>query len=101
MQPPDRDGGALATGLIISSEIGILATSAVRQLSAADQQKVEILRALARDAEIIIMDEPTARLSAAETSGLRSTVRALAAGGRTVGDVVAAIERLTGAQSGA
>jgi simple sugar transport system ATP-binding protein/ribose transport system ATP-binding protein len=48
------------------------------------QQQVEILRALARDARLIVMDEPTARLSAAEAEKLHATVRALAAGGRSV-----------------
>ena len=49
-----------------------------------EQQQVEILRALARDARLIVMDEPTARLSAAEAEKLHATVRALAAGGRSV-----------------
>jgi simple sugar transport system ATP-binding protein/ribose transport system ATP-binding protein len=56
----------------------------VRQLSPHDQQKVEILRALARDASFVIMDEPTARLSADETLSLRQTVRSLAEAGHTI-----------------
>ncbi len=56
----------------------------VRQLSPHDQQKVEILRALARDSSFIIMDEPTARLSADETLSLRRTVRSLAETGHTI-----------------
>ena len=32
-------------------------------LRTADQQKVEILRALCRNAELIVMDEPAAALS--------------------------------------
>jgi ABC-type sugar transport system ATPase subunit len=56
----------------------------VRQLSPHDQQKVEILRALARDSRFIIMDEPTARLSADETLSLRHTVRSLADAGHTI-----------------
>ena len=56
----------------------------VRQLSPHDQQKVEILRALARDSSFIIMDEPTARLSADETLSLRRTVRSLADAGHTI-----------------
>lgn len=50
----------------------------------ADQQKVEILRALARGASVIIMDEPTAALSAIDTELLHGIVRQLAASGRTV-----------------
>ena len=50
----------------------------------AEQQKVEILRALARDAELIVMDEPTAALGAEETAQLHEIVRSLAGAGRTV-----------------
>ncbi len=64
--------------------IRVPATALVRELSPHDQQKVEILRALARDARFVVMDEPTARLSADETVSLRRTVRALADAGRTI-----------------
>jgi ABC-type sugar transport system ATPase subunit len=70
--------------LVEQSGIGVPGDALVRQLSPHDQQKVEILRALARDARFIVMDEPTARLSADETLSLRRTVRALAAAGRTI-----------------
>jgi len=57
---------------------------AIGAMPVAQQQQVEILRALARDARLIVMDEPTARLSAAEAEKLHATVRSLAAGGRSV-----------------
>ncbi len=50
----------------------------------ADQQKVELLRALARDASIIVMDEPTAALGAADLPVFYGIVRSLVAEGRTV-----------------
>ncbi|MBO0775275.1 MAG: sugar ABC transporter ATP-binding protein [Actinobacteria bacterium] len=53
-------------------------------LRTADQQKVEILRALARDAELIVMDEPTAALSQPDVARLHQVIRDLAAGGTTV-----------------
>jgi ABC-type sugar transport system ATPase subunit len=56
----------------------------VGALRTADQQKVEILRALARGASLIIMDEPTAALSAHDTELLHGVVRQLAASGHTV-----------------
>ena len=49
----------------------------VRDLSVADQQMVEIARALSMDARLIIMDEPTAALSATEVDRLLGLVRAL------------------------
>ncbi len=53
-------------------------------LRTADQQKVEIMRALARGASFIIMDEPTAALSGHDAELLHSVVRQLAESGRTV-----------------
>ena len=53
-------------------------------LRIAGQQEVEILRALSRAAEVVIMDEPTAALSGAETERLHEVVRALAAQGKTI-----------------
>jgi ribose transport system ATP-binding protein len=53
-------------------------------LRMADQQKVEILRAIARDARVIVMDEPTAPLAGDETERLLATVRSLAARGTAI-----------------
>jgi ABC-type sugar transport system ATPase subunit len=53
-------------------------------LRTADQQKVEILRALSRGASLIIMDEPTAALSRQDAERLHDVVRSLAKAGRTV-----------------
>jgi len=53
-------------------------------LRIADQQKVEIMRALSRDARLIVMDEPTAALSRPDVARLHEIVRRLAAAGTTV-----------------
>lgn len=53
-------------------------------LVTADQQKLEILRALSRDASTIIMDEPSAALSMHEVYALHGVIRSLAARGTTV-----------------
>ena len=52
----------------------------VGRLSIAEQQQVEVLRSLARDAELIVLDEPTASLSAREIERLHEIVRSLRAG---------------------
>jgi ABC-type uncharacterized transport system ATPase subunit len=53
-------------------------------LSVGEQQKVEILKALYRDVDILIMDEPTAVLAPAETDDLFKTLRSLVKEGRSV-----------------
>ncbi|HEY2508178.1 MAG TPA: sugar ABC transporter ATP-binding protein [Streptosporangiaceae bacterium] len=59
-------------------------TANAGRLRTADQQKLEILRALGRNAELIVMDEPTAALSRPDVATLHQIVRDLAAGGTTV-----------------
>jgi len=56
----------------------------MRGLSIADQQMVEIARALASDSRLIIMDEPTAPLTPREVATLFSIARRLRDEGRTI-----------------
>ncbi len=56
----------------------------VWQLSVGEQQRVEILKALYREARILILDEPTAVLTPQESEALFATLRTMAAEGRTV-----------------
>ena len=53
-------------------------------LSVGEQQKVEILKALYRDVDILIMDEPTAVLAPTEIDDLFKTLRSLVKDGRSV-----------------
>ncbi|WP_085787240.1 ABC transporter ATP-binding protein [Ketogulonicigenium robustum] len=56
----------------------------VDTLPVGQQQRVEILKSLYRDAKILILDEPTAVLAPQEVEELFAAVRALVAQGRTV-----------------
>jgi len=56
----------------------------VGELSVADQQVIEILRALAFDAKVILFDEPTASLGISEREALLRLMNALRADGKTM-----------------
>ena len=56
----------------------------VRNLSVGLKQRVEILKALAVDARILILDEPTAVLSPQEVEGFFTVLRKLQADGRAI-----------------
>jgi rhamnose transport system ATP-binding protein len=56
----------------------------VSELSLAKQQEVEILRALARQSRVIVMDEPTAALGAADSEALHLYIKKLRATGISV-----------------
>ncbi len=73
----------------------------VERLSGGQRQAVAISRALRWNAEIIVMDEPTAALGVKETAQVLDLIRALKAGGRTIllishnmRDVVALADRV-------
>ncbi len=56
----------------------------VRRLSVAEQQLVEIAKALSADSTLLIMDEPTAAIGLGETERLLTLVKKLAAGGKAI-----------------
>ena len=64
------------------------------ELTAAERQKVAILRALVREADLIVMDEPTAALDSAEASQLLCVIRSLSAAGTTVVFVSHALDQV-------
>jgi ABC-type sugar transport system ATPase subunit len=70
----------------IAEEHGFVVDPAARvdRLSAADCQVVEILRALAREASVIVMDEPTSSLGRDEARALLAAVRRLRDRGATI-----------------
>jgi ABC-type sugar transport system ATPase subunit len=67
----------------LTTRLGLTIDPEVRaaSLSVANQQMLEIMRALAADHRILIMDEPTASLGPAERERVYETIRALRAGG--------------------
>jgi general nucleoside transport system ATP-binding protein len=64
--------------------LAVHARARIWQLSVGEQQRVEILKALYREARILIMDEPTAVLTPQEAVALFSTLRTMAEEGKTV-----------------
>lgn len=64
--------------------VSIDVTRAMRGLSIANQQMIEIARALASDSRLIIMDEPTAPLTPREVETLFAIARQLRQEGRTI-----------------
>ena len=59
-------------------------TAPVWQLDAGTQQRVEIIKALYREVELLILDEPTSVLTPQETGELFRMLRRLASEGRSV-----------------
>ena len=58
--------------------------AAIWQLSVSEQQRVEILKALLRGAQILILDEPTSVLTPQEVNFLNSVLRQMKADGHAV-----------------
>ena len=59
-------------------------SAVVENLSVGEEQRVEILKALYRGVEILILDEPTAVLTPGETQDLFGNLRRLREAGRTI-----------------
>lgn len=88
----------------ISAEYGfhVQPDAYIHQLSAGEQQRVEILRMLARGANILILDEPTAVLTPQESRELFRSLRQLRDRGKTIifishklDEVIEVADRLT------
>jgi len=74
----------------------------IEDVSVGQQQRVEILKALYRDAQILVLDEPTAVLTAQETQDLFKVLRALRDDGKAIvfishklGEVLEIADRVT------
>jgi len=65
-------------------KLGVDPTQPVRNLPVGQQQRVEILKSLYRNARVLILDEPTAVLAPQEVQELFVAIRSLVEQGRTV-----------------
>ncbi len=89
---PVRGGGVLDMARAvrdvkeISARYGLAVdpTSRVESISVGMQQRVEILKALYRGAEVLILDEPTAILTPQEVQELAAIMRNLVAQGKSI-----------------
>jgi general nucleoside transport system ATP-binding protein len=70
--------------IIEESGLGVDLDVRVERLTVGEKQRVEILKALYRDARVLILDEPTAVLTPQEAEGLFAVLRRLAATGLAV-----------------
>ncbi|ESW59171.1 MAG: sugar ABC transporter ATP-binding protein [Rhodobacter sp. CACIA14H1] len=81
----DRDSAAKKIARL-SETFGLPVDPGARiaDLSVGERQRVEILKALYRDAEVLILDEPTAVLARPEAEQLFRTLRGMALGGLSI-----------------
>jgi ribose transport system ATP-binding protein len=70
--------------LLEQAQLDIPAGALVRSLSLSDRRKVEVLRAVARNARVVVMDEPTSASTTEEAERLFRIVRGLHERGTTV-----------------
>jgi ABC-type uncharacterized transport system ATPase subunit len=79
-----RAVAARIAGLALRHGLAVDPSARVDSLSVGQQQRVEILKALYRGAEILILDEPTAVLTPQEVDELLAVLRGLAADRRSI-----------------
>jgi len=75
---------AKAAKVIDAHHFSITPDAPVKALSVGEMQQVEICRLLYRNADIIILDEPSSVLTENETAALFKTLKALAAAGKSI-----------------
>ncbi len=99
-----RDSGKArrrVEAIIAESGLAVDLDVRVERLTVGEKQRIEILKALYRDARVLILDEPTAVLTPQEADGLFAVLRRLSASGLAVifishklGEVLAVSHRI-------
>jgi tungstate transport system ATP-binding protein len=78
---PRRERAELVAALLERVGLSDLAQRPARRLSGGEQQRLALARALARDPQILLLDEPTANLDPAATRGVEEIVQRAAQSG--------------------
>ncbi|MFN4099720.1 MAG: ABC transporter ATP-binding protein [Pararhodobacter sp.] len=84
LQPSKARARKLLTQLAKDYELSVDPDAVVEELSVGHQQRVEILKALYREANILILDEPTGVLTPAEADHLFRILKGLKEQGKTI-----------------
>lgn len=84
LKRPREEAERRAHELLAALGVGDRARAMPHELSGGEAQRVAIARALAIEPRILLMDEPTASLDAGRRGELATTLRQLAAEGRTI-----------------
>jgi tungstate transport system ATP-binding protein len=78
---PRTEHDARVGELVALVGLGGLGERPARRLSGGEQQRLALARALAKEPQVLFLDEPTASLDPAATKAIEDVIRAVAAGG--------------------
>jgi len=107
LRPSGRRMSERLDGLVERFGLAVRDGVPVSELSVGEQQRLELLRALDADADVLVLDEPTAVLTDAEADQLLDVCRRLAEEGRAIamithrlGEVLGGCDRVSVLRAG-
>ena len=80
----DRRSDAVVAGVLRETRLSPVATTPPAELTVGEQRLLQVARALATGARVLLLDEPAAGMSADERANLRRVLRRLAGNGLAV-----------------